>query len=115
MAFGELITVSSILFKVQPCNCTVHLIHLTLWDLGPVKMSPSLTKMLIFCSSLIFSINFDFLKYYIKIFIVMTEFFDTPLKFCTEVSVPSSYPSPGPALPAESGRGNLLGTNCSPI
>lgn len=67
-------------------------------------------NMLIFCSSQIFFINFDSLKYCIKVLSILKTVFWHPLKCCLEVSVHSSFlPNPSPAHAAESGRGTHLG------
>lgn len=63
-----------------------------------MTLSDAVFKILIFCSLWIaFSINFDLEKYCIKIqFILITEFWGHPLKFCAWM-LHSPYPTSDPA------------------
>lgn len=57
----------------------------------------SLFKILLFCISWVFCINFSSIKYCIKIlFILVTECFDIPLNFVSEVSASLISPKPHP-------------------
>lgn len=80
MAFDEFIAGSSIPFKVQPLTCTVHVFYLTL--ILTLLTEPIFNWNADILSIIDFFINFDFLKYYVKILCILkTELFGIPLNF----------------------------------